>query len=157
MAVWGEGAFAKGLVLDGCPPSDCMDLCGDQPPPVGQKRQREEWESIWYWGMFGGMGLAAVLLYYKPDTRFVRQSKISSDDITDISFIYHMQHSNMGVKRSESTDGSTRRKRRVQAIFIIIDAPNLFHGRHHLSTLPYNSYTSKKYARLNTRRILSSH
>ena len=26
---------------------------------------------MWYWGMFGSMGLAAVLMYYKPDTRYV--------------------------------------------------------------------------------------
>ncbi|KAI5123784.1 hypothetical protein M0805_000372 [Coniferiporia weirii] len=38
------------------------------PLPPGQKRQRESWELMWYWGMFGSMGLAAVLLYYKPDT-----------------------------------------------------------------------------------------
>ncbi|TDL28727.1 hypothetical protein BD410DRAFT_781259, partial [Rickenella mellea] len=43
-------------------------LFGEKPLPPGQKRQRESWEVIWYWGMFGGMGLAAVLLYYKPDT-----------------------------------------------------------------------------------------
>jgi hypothetical protein len=33
---------------------------------------KESWENIWYIGMFGTMGLASVLLYYKPDTRFVR-------------------------------------------------------------------------------------
>ncbi len=30
---------------------------------------KEDWENIWYFGMFGSLGLAAVLLYYKPDTR----------------------------------------------------------------------------------------
>jgi len=29
---------------------------------------KEDWENIWYIGMFGSMGLATVLLYYKPDT-----------------------------------------------------------------------------------------
>lgn len=66
-----------------------MDSYDNQPPPVGQKRQREEWESIWYWGMFGGMGLAAVLLYYKPDTRFVGQSTASPDIITNILIQYY--------------------------------------------------------------------
>ena len=40
-----------------------------QPLPPGQKRQRESWELLWYWGMFGSMIFAAVGLYYKPDTR----------------------------------------------------------------------------------------
>ena len=40
-----------------------------QPPAPGQKRIKEDWENIWYFGMFGSIGLAAVLLYYKPDTR----------------------------------------------------------------------------------------
>jgi len=42
-----------------------------QPPAPGQKRVKEDWENIWYIGMFGSMGLAALLLYYKPDTRCV--------------------------------------------------------------------------------------
>ena len=47
------------------------NLLNTQPLPSGQKRVKEDWENIWYFGMFGGMGLAAVLLYYKPDTRYV--------------------------------------------------------------------------------------
>jgi len=43
-------------------------LFGEKPPPPGQKRIKEDWENIWYVGMFGSIGLAAVLLYYKPDT-----------------------------------------------------------------------------------------
>jgi len=43
-------------------------LFGEKPPPPGQKRQKEDWENIWVIGMFGTMGLATVLLYYKPDT-----------------------------------------------------------------------------------------
>ncbi|KAI0051781.1 hypothetical protein FA95DRAFT_1484783 [Auriscalpium vulgare] len=43
-------------------------LFGEKPLPPGQKRVKEDWENIWYIGMFGGMGLATVLLYYKPDT-----------------------------------------------------------------------------------------
>jgi hypothetical protein len=42
-----------------------------KPPAPGQKRVKEDWENIWYFGMFGSMGLATVLLYYKPDTRWV--------------------------------------------------------------------------------------
>lgn len=38
---------------------------------LGQKRVKEDWENIYYWGMGGGMALAAVLLYYKPDTSCV--------------------------------------------------------------------------------------
>jgi hypothetical protein len=44
---------------------------GFQPPAPGQKRVKEDWENIWYFGMFGSIGLATVLLYYKPDTRCV--------------------------------------------------------------------------------------
>jgi hypothetical protein len=43
-----------------------------QPLPAGQKRVKEEWENIWFFGMFGGMGAAAILLYYKPDTRYAQ-------------------------------------------------------------------------------------
>jgi len=43
-------------------------LFGEKPPTPGQKRRREDWELIWYIGMFGGMGLAAAGLYFKPDT-----------------------------------------------------------------------------------------
>jgi hypothetical protein len=37
---------------------------------------KEEWENIWYVGMFGSMAMAAVLLYYKPDTRLVTSSSV---------------------------------------------------------------------------------
>ncbi|KIY72813.1 hypothetical protein CYLTODRAFT_366975 [Cylindrobasidium torrendii FP15055 ss-10] len=43
-------------------------LFGEKPPPAGQKRKKEEWENIWYIGMFGTMAFAGVMLYYKPDT-----------------------------------------------------------------------------------------
>ncbi|KZS93083.1 hypothetical protein SISNIDRAFT_486016 [Sistotremastrum niveocremeum HHB9708] len=43
-------------------------LFGEKPLPPGQKRKREDWETIWYWGMFGGMAFAGVMLYFKPDT-----------------------------------------------------------------------------------------
>ena len=42
-----------------------------QPVPKGQKREKEAWESLWNYGMFGGMAFATVLLLYKPDTRSV--------------------------------------------------------------------------------------
>lgn len=42
-----------------------------QPPPPGQKRKKQGWENLWYVGMYGGMVLAGVLLYYKPDTTYV--------------------------------------------------------------------------------------
>lgn len=44
-------------------------ICDVKPLAPGQKRKRESWEFAWYVGMYGTMGLAAVLLYYKPDTR----------------------------------------------------------------------------------------
>jgi len=32
---------------------------------------KEDWENVWYIGMFGTMAFASVMLYYKPDTRCV--------------------------------------------------------------------------------------
>ncbi|KAI0348470.1 hypothetical protein BDW22DRAFT_1320133 [Trametopsis cervina] len=43
-------------------------LFAEKPSPTGEKRKKPDWERPWFWGMYGGMGLAAVLLYYKPDT-----------------------------------------------------------------------------------------
>ncbi|PWN50167.1 hypothetical protein IE53DRAFT_107784 [Violaceomyces palustris] len=43
-------------------------LFGEKPQPKGQKRVKEDWETIWYLGMFGGMVFATVGLMYKPDT-----------------------------------------------------------------------------------------
>jgi len=43
-------------------------LFGEKPLPPGQKRVKEDWENIWYIGMFGTMAFAAVMLFYKPDT-----------------------------------------------------------------------------------------
>lgn len=66
MVVWGEGEFC-----DGHGSVQNNERSRLQPPPPGQKRVKEEWESLWYWGMYGSMALAAVLLYYKPDSRSV--------------------------------------------------------------------------------------
>ncbi|KIJ45111.1 hypothetical protein M422DRAFT_167464 [Sphaerobolus stellatus SS14] len=43
-------------------------IFGEKPPPAGQKRKREDWELIWYWGMGGSLVVAVVGLYFKPDT-----------------------------------------------------------------------------------------
>jgi len=43
-------------------------LFGEKPPAPGQKRKREGWELIWYWGMGGCLVTACVGLYFKPDT-----------------------------------------------------------------------------------------
>ncbi|KAG6845784.1 hypothetical protein H0H87_003838 [Tephrocybe sp. NHM501043] len=43
-------------------------LFGEKPLPPGQKRVKEDWENIWYIGMYGTMLFAGVMLYYKPDT-----------------------------------------------------------------------------------------
>jgi hypothetical protein len=40
-----------------------------QPLANGQKRQREDWETIWNVGFFGSLLVGGVLLYLKPDTR----------------------------------------------------------------------------------------
>ncbi|RUP44488.1 ESSS subunit of NADH:ubiquinone oxidoreductase-domain-containing protein [Jimgerdemannia flammicorona] len=46
-------------------------LFNEKPPAPGQKRVKEDWEDIYYWGMGGGFVLAGVMLYYKPDTSLV--------------------------------------------------------------------------------------
>ncbi|KAI8145303.1 hypothetical protein BJV82DRAFT_643659 [Fennellomyces sp. T-0311] len=38
-------------------------------------RVKEDWESIYYWGMGGGFALMAAALYYKPDTSVVTWAK----------------------------------------------------------------------------------
>ncbi|TCD61753.1 hypothetical protein EIP91_007979 [Steccherinum ochraceum] len=43
-------------------------IFSEKPLPPGQKRAKEPWERMWFWGMYGGMAAGAVMLYYKPDT-----------------------------------------------------------------------------------------
>ncbi|KAJ7925857.1 Ndufb11, NADH dehydrogenase 1 beta subcomplex subunit [Mycena leptocephala] len=43
-------------------------LFGEKPPPPGQRRIKEPWETLWYYGMYGTMVIGAMLLYFKPDT-----------------------------------------------------------------------------------------
>lgn len=42
-----------------------------QPPAPGTKRVKDAWENIWYWGMYGGVAAFAVVMYFKPDRRYV--------------------------------------------------------------------------------------
>lgn len=46
--------------------------------PTGQKRGKEDWENIYYYGFGGSMLLGAVLIYYKPDTSSVSTSSLPS-------------------------------------------------------------------------------
>ncbi|CAO1634251.1 unnamed protein product [Jaminaea pallidilutea] len=43
-------------------------LFGEKPLKPGEKRKREDWELLWYWGMFGGMAFGVITQLYKPDT-----------------------------------------------------------------------------------------
>ncbi|CAD6590857.1 MAG: hypothetical protein TREMPRED_005904 [Tremellales sp. Tagirdzhanova-0007] len=43
-------------------------LFGEKPLPKGQKRKWEDWELIYYVGMFGTLACATVVYIYKPDT-----------------------------------------------------------------------------------------
>ena len=84
-----------------------------QPPAPGQKRQKENWENIWYIGMYGSMIVAAIGLYYKPDTRCVGRVAIACNgSLTPYPF---MQHTNMGPRRGEAPDGGARRAVQVRA------------------------------------------
>jgi hypothetical protein len=59
-----------------------------KPPPPGQKRVKEDWENIWYIGMFGTMAFAAVMLYYKPDTRCAPASQITKQPLCLLGIVY---------------------------------------------------------------------
>jgi hypothetical protein len=37
----------------------------------GEKYEKEGWETVWMWGFFGSLGLAAVAYAFKPDTSYV--------------------------------------------------------------------------------------
>ena len=53
----------------------CWYLCGfdlcEQIRPPGVKRQREDWELLWIYGMGGAILFGSVIMYFKPDTRSV--------------------------------------------------------------------------------------
>ena len=61
------------------------------------------------------MGLAAVLLYYKPDTRcelFQYEFEVSLDD--------NMQYTNLGIERGETENGGTGGEIRIQAVITLV-------------------------------------
>lgn len=84
-----------------------------QPLAPGEKRKKEEWENIWYVGMYGSMLLAGVLLYYKPDTRYARFYTVYA--LTTHS---GLQLVDMGVQRSKAKDGGARGEDRLSLIYI---------------------------------------
>merc|ERR1712071_198845 len=43
-------------------------IFGEKPPAAGQKRVKEGWENLYYYGFGGAMGFAALVLIYRPDT-----------------------------------------------------------------------------------------
>ncbi|KDN52981.1 hypothetical protein K437DRAFT_253632 [Tilletiaria anomala UBC 951] len=43
-------------------------LFNEKPLPPGQKREKEGWESLWTYGMWGSIVFGTVLYMYKPDT-----------------------------------------------------------------------------------------
>ena len=78
-----------------------------QPLPAGQKRKKESWENVWYIGMYGTMGVAAVLLYYKPDTRCVFFPCVLR--IHTQQSLY-FQHTIVGPTGGQVSHGGTRRE-----------------------------------------------
>ena len=77
-----------------------------KPLPAGQKRKRESWETVWYVGMYGTMGLATVLLYYKPDTRCVVPPTIRITLPTSLFSQYPV----VGIEGSQGPHGGARRE-----------------------------------------------
>lgn len=55
-------------------------LWGEEPTP-GKKKEREDWELIWYFGMFGSLGLATIAYAFKPDTRYVGFMTVGLGDV----------------------------------------------------------------------------
>ena len=45
----------------------------------GVKRQREDWELIWIFGMGGAILFGSVIIYFKPDTRSVHPPHLLLD------------------------------------------------------------------------------
>ncbi|KAN0066490.1 hypothetical protein ACQY0O_000584 [Thecaphora frezii] len=43
-------------------------LFGEKPLPKGQKRVKEDWETIYYFGMFGTLAFGGLIYAFKPDT-----------------------------------------------------------------------------------------
>ncbi|OZJ06096.1 hypothetical protein BZG36_01015 [Bifiguratus adelaidae] len=43
-------------------------LFNEKPVAHGLRRKKEDWESLWLWGMGGGFVFIGLQLYYKPDT-----------------------------------------------------------------------------------------
>lgn len=91
----------------------------------GQKRVKEDWENIYYWGMGGGMAIAAVLLYYKPDTSYACISRL--DSITGSSLIIH--------SHTGSRDGPALRQSNVklprERLYVVVS-----HSRDFISLTP---------------------
>ena len=65
-----------------------------QAPTAGKKRAKEDWEDIWTYGFIGGMVLGGVLLFYKPDTRWVSGLAPSRNWILMPCFAF--QHTDVG-------------------------------------------------------------
>lgn len=116
MVVWREGeqlAFSNKR-------SSVITMFCIKPPAAGQKRQRESWETMWYWGMFGGMGLAAVLLYYKPDTRY---AVLAVSRFVCSFLLSFLKYTNLGLEGGQGENGSAGRKCRIQAVIRRISYP----------------------------------
>jgi len=43
-------------------------LFGEPIRPLGVKRQREDWELLWIYGMGGAILFGSAIIYFKPDT-----------------------------------------------------------------------------------------
>lgn len=71
----GNRAFAS--VTDPLTPSFHCGVSSIQ-VAKGQKRQKEDWENMYYFGLFGGMAFAGLVLMYKPDTRYVALPRIAA-------------------------------------------------------------------------------
>ena len=95
-------------LYSGCPYLQRLTRVGRfQPPAPGQKRHKEDWEVIWYVGMFGTFAAATVALYYKPDTRCAfSRGRVRFSGLTRS---VRLQYPGMGLGRSQEADGGSRR------------------------------------------------
>lgn len=66
--------FEKKVVAYATSSSPSLFITQNQPAPLGKRRVREDWELVYYWGMFGSMGVGLLLYIYNPNDSYVHFS-----------------------------------------------------------------------------------
>lgn len=108
-----QSAIVRGGGLQLDPPTG--DLFGRK---KGEKKEREGWEFIWWFGYCGAFVVAGIAYAFKPDTRFVLFSlwgcgigedaggRMDSGKSDNRMWLTSVQHSNLGPRGGTPTAGS---------------------------------------------------